>query len=327
MGGFPAASVLLYRPRSRRGRGGVASRHAAAVAPKTFGATGCHAGTIASILSPSSSALMRSTRLSHWIQQATFHPWLQLISPASTFPLGVLTVIRPSFGVWTPLGQLGRARGPKVGAEGIADVAQQQREDVDLRQGRIRRQDWNQPVRRARRSRPRCRRTARCGSGWRTRWSRGSGGTGCPRRTPCPARARPPRAAPADRRSPVGVCGVAGAGGRGGCAPASAPLRCRPVFGRRCRPCPPVSSRSCSLCVPVPPHPVRRVVVRCRRALPSSCAASSWFGVGADDGGEDRVVCGRGRDPTLRTVVDIRLPTAPRRNPFSTVSRACQTAR
>ena len=30
---------------------------------------------------------------------------------------------------------------------------------------------------------------------------------------------------------------------------------------------------------------------------------------------------------TLRTVVDIRLPTAPRRNPFSTVSRACQTAR
>ena len=33
------------------------------------------------------------------------------------------------------LGQLGRARGPKVGAEGIADVAQQQREDVDLRQG------------------------------------------------------------------------------------------------------------------------------------------------------------------------------------------------
>ena len=29
----------------------------------------------------------------------------------------------------------------------------------------------------------------------------------------------------------------------------------------------------------------------------------------------------------LRTVVDIRLPTAPRRNPFSTVSRACQTAR
>ena len=30
---------------------------------------------------------------------------------------------------------------------------------------------------------------------------------------------------------------------------------------------------------------------------------------------------------TVRTVVDIRLPTAPRRNPFSTVSRACQTAR
>ena len=29
----------------------------------------------------------------------------------------------------------------------------------------------------------------------------------------------------------------------------------------------------------------------------------------------------------VRTVVDIRLPTAPRRNPFSTVSRACQTAR
>ena len=34
-----------------------------------------------------------------------------------------------------------------------------------------------------------------------------------------------------------------------------------------------------------------------------------------------------GADPTVRTVVDIRLPTAPRRNPFSTVSRACQTAR
>ena len=33
------------------------------------------------------------------------------------------------------------------------------------------------------------------------------------------------------------------------------------------------------------------------------------------------------RFTALRTVVDIRLPTAPRRNPFSTVSRACQTAR
>ena len=34
-----------------------------------------------------------------------------------------------------------------------------------------------------------------------------------------------------------------------------------------------------------------------------------------------------GHRETLRIVVDIRLPTAPRRNPFSTVSRACQTAR
>ena len=36
----------------------------------------------------------------------------------------------------------------------------------------------------------------------------------------------------------------------------------------------------------------------------------------------ERVVCGRGRDPTLRTVLDIRLPTASRRSPFSPVSRA-----
>ena len=36
---------------------------------------------------------------------------------------------------------------------------------------------------------------------------------------------------------------------------------------------------------------------------------------------------GRQAPPRVWTVVDIRLPTAPRRNPFSTVSRACQTAR
>ena len=99
MGGSPAASVLLFA----RGCGGVACRHAAAVAPRTLGPTGCHAGIIPSILSPSSLALMRSTRLSHWIRQATFHPWLRLISAASTFPFEVLTVIRPSFGVWMPL--------------------------------------------------------------------------------------------------------------------------------------------------------------------------------------------------------------------------------
>ena len=39
-----------------------------------------------------------------------------------------------------------------------------------------------------------------------------------------------------------------------------------------------------SLCVLVPAHPVRRFVVRYRRA-PPSCAAASWFSVGADDGG------------------------------------------
>ena len=43
---------------------------------------------------------------------------------------------------------------------------------------------------------------------------------------------------------------------------------------------------------------------------------------------EDQSVSGMGGAfGRLRTVVDIRLPTAPRRNPFSTVSRACQTAR
>ena len=40
-----------------------------------------------------------------------------------------------------------------------------------------------------------------------------------------------------------------------------------------------------------------------------------------------RVVCGRGRDPTLRTVMDIKLSTAPGRSPFFTVSGAWHVAR
>ena len=63
----------------------------------------------------------------------------------------------------------------------------------------------------------------------------------------------------------VGVCGVAGAGGRGGCAPASAPLSS--VFRPAVPALHPVSSSFVgSLCVPVPAHPVRRFVVRYRRA-------------------------------------------------------------
>ena len=42
---------------------------------------------------------------------------------------------------------------------------------------------------------------------------------------------------------------------------------------------------------------------------------------------EYRVVCGRGRDPTLRTVMDIKLSTAPACSPFSTVSGAWHVAR
>ena len=41
-------------------------------------------------------------------------------------------------------------------------------------------------------------------------------------------------------------------------------------------------------------HPVRRFVVR-YRAPPPSCAAASWFGVGADDGGEDHAGSGEPR--------------------------------
>ena len=51
------------------------------------------------------------------------------------------------------------------------------------------------------------------------------------------------------------------------------------------------------------------------------------YGDVADDASTARQLSEVVRADSLRTVVDIRLPTAPRRNPFSTVSRACQTAR
>ena len=70
--------------------------------------------------------------------------------------------------------------------------------------------------------------------------------------------------------------------------------------------------------------PVPRIQSEPRAARPSAAASVLSLDFGSHHMEDDNL---KSELERLRTVVDIRLPTAPRRNPFSTVSRACQTAR
>ena len=107
---------------------------------------------------------------------------------------------------------------------------------------------------------------------------------------------------------------------------------------RRKRSSQPRSSRTVSIQVPLP---VLGVLNGVREAFHGLCIKTGMQVLEAMMEGDREDLCGpKGRHQAerpawrggsvasqVRTVVDIRLPTAPRRNPFSTVSRACQTAR